>query len=63
MEKTRTMLRRRQKTTQRMKLVVYLSPEENQIVERAADVTGRSKSAFGAEVVLKEAHKIVNSLR
>ena len=55
------MSRRRQKTQKRMKLVVYLSEEENRIVEEAAAITGRSKSAFGAEVTLREARKIVRS--
>jgi uncharacterized protein (DUF1778 family) len=39
--------------------VVYLSQAENRIVERAAAKSGRSKSAFGADVILREARKIV----
>jgi uncharacterized protein (DUF1778 family) len=42
-----------------LKLVVYLSDDENRLVEKAAASSGRSKSAFGADVILKEAKRIL----
>jgi len=40
---------------------VYLSQAENRIVEKAAAKTGRSKSAFGADAILREARKIIGA--
>jgi len=51
--------RRRRKSEKQFKLVVYLSQAENRIIERAAVKTGRSKSSFGADVILTEAQRIV----
>jgi uncharacterized protein (DUF1778 family) len=45
------------------KLVVYLSEEESKLVERAASAVGRSKSAFGAEVIIAEANRILSKTR
>jgi uncharacterized protein (DUF1778 family) len=59
MKAHRSISRRRPKSEKPFKLVVYLSQAENRIVERAAAESGRSKSAFGADVILREARKIV----
>jgi uncharacterized protein (DUF1778 family) len=59
MKAPRSISRRRPKSKKPFKLVVYLSQAENRIVERAAAKSGRSKSAFGADVILREARKIV----
>jgi uncharacterized protein (DUF1778 family) len=50
---------RRPKAEKPSKLVVYLTRHENDIVEKAAAASGRSKSAFGADVILVEAHRIL----
>jgi uncharacterized protein (DUF1778 family) len=60
MKLPRTISRRRPKSGKPFKLVVYLSQTENRIVEKAAAKMGRSKSAFGADVILKEAKTIVD---
>jgi uncharacterized protein (DUF1778 family) len=59
MKARKSISRRRPKSEKHLKLVVYLSGAENRIVEEAAAKTGRSKSAFGADVILSEARKIV----
>jgi hypothetical protein len=59
MKARRSISRRRPKSKNPFKLVVYLSQAESRIVERAAAKTGRSKSAFGADVILREAQKII----
>jgi uncharacterized protein (DUF1778 family) len=59
MKVPRTISRRRPKSEKPFKLVVYLSQTENRIVEKAAAKMGHSKSAFGADVILREAKKIV----
>lgn len=51
--------RRRAKSSKPLKLVVYLSEAENAIVERAAALSGKSKSAFGADAILVEAKKLL----
>jgi uncharacterized protein (DUF1778 family) len=63
MKPPRTVPHRRPKTARRFKLVVYLSGDENRLVEQAAAASGRSKSAFGADVILEEAKRIVTSTR
>jgi len=52
---------RRPKATRPYKLVIYLSEQENQLVERAAASSGRSKSAFGADVILRDARRMLGS--
>jgi hypothetical protein len=61
MKAPRSISRRRPKSEKPFKLVVYLSQAENRIVERAAAKSGRSKSAFGADVILGEARKIAGA--
>jgi uncharacterized protein (DUF1778 family) len=61
MKSPRTVPHRRPKTARPFKLVVYLSEDENRFVEKAAAASGRSKSAFGADVILAEAKRIVTS--
>jgi hypothetical protein len=60
MKKSRTISRRRSKSQRPFKLVIYLSETENRLVEQAAASTGRSKSAFGAEVILNEAKRVLH---
>ncbi len=52
---------RQPKSKRPFKVVIYLSEHENEIVERAAAISSRSKSAFGADVILKEARHILGS--
>lgn len=59
MAKVSSMAHRRPKAERPSKLVVYLTRQENDTVERAAAASGRSKSAFGADVILAEAHRIL----
>ena len=60
-KKLRSIPRRRPKKEKPpSKLVVYLSEEESELVERAASAVGRSKSAFGADVVIAEANRILS---
>jgi len=59
MKAPRSISRRRPKSEKPFKLVVYLSEAESRIVEKAAAKTGRSKSSFGADVILREARRIV----
>jgi len=63
MEKSQSIAHRRPKTKKPLKLVVYLSRDENEVVQRAADVKGRSKSAFGADVIVSEAKRITTSAK
>ena len=60
MRKDQPFARRRAKASKPFKLVVYLSEAENAVVERAAGLSSKSKSAFGADVILKEARKLLN---
>lgn len=61
MEKDSSIPRRRSKKEESpSRLVVYLSKDENMLIERAASVTGRSKSAFGADAVIAEARRILS---
>jgi len=59
MRRSRPIARRQPKVEKPLKLVVYLSDDENRVVEQAAATLGRSKSAFGAEVILREAKRII----
>src|SRR5437667_11491455 len=61
MNKSRSIPRRRPKAAKPLKLVIYLSDDENRLIERAAAASGRSKSAFGADVILKEASSILGT--
>ena len=61
MAKKPTMPHRRPKSKRPFKVVIYLSEHENEAVERAAAISARSKSAFGADVILKEARRILDS--
>jgi uncharacterized protein (DUF1778 family) len=55
--------RRRGKSERPFKLVVYLSAAESQMVDKAALQAGRSKSAFGADVILREAKKLIGATK
>jgi uncharacterized protein (DUF1778 family) len=55
--------RRRAKSSKSFKLVIYLSEPENSVIERAAGLSGKSKSAFGADVILTEAKKLLTRSR
>jgi uncharacterized protein (DUF1778 family) len=39
---------------------VYLSREENALIEQAAAAAGQSKSAFGADAVIAKATRILS---
>jgi len=55
----RSLPHRRPKAKRPCKLVVYLSDQENYLVQRAAAISGRSRSAFGADVIVSEAKRIL----
>ena len=51
--------RRQSKKERPFKLVIYLTKDESEMIERAASDLGRSKSAFGADVILAEAKRVL----
>jgi len=61
MRKQLSIARRRAKGFKPFKLVIYLSKAENAAIERAAAITGKSKSAFGAEIIVKQAQQLLGT--